>query len=860
MTQERMVLAFQALDELVPNLGVYAKIFRKLREDFFEAVYSDELTGTASASKTGDHSYIQRLPYFYLVQQVYTERHEFSEELKDQLEIVKKRLFDKHKQLEETQESLADKDDHISVLNTTKDELQSVIDDKDRQIEDLENELEQTQDDARNKEHQFDCDLIDLKDVLEEAKNEINYLSQFKKGYDDLYFAFMEKNDASAEVVPKKKKKTMISTKRANLLSGVESAQKLEDQLLSVMNTAIEEYDKYIETHKSELIGKEFNEEMTEAELDLQDLEMSDADQELETVQFRFQGTMSNLMTELELLKQHSSMLMEQLQILEEIKPTAPKKKETKGKSESLLMSGLDIEEESEETSDPFIPQERVFSKYAAMLYTSNNSGKTFEEFKDAKYCASCGEKTVICPHKLGGSDKVFMLPHNCSHIKIIRPKVKINKEFADDVLKAPSPDPTLDFAPSVSSPGRSYVSGQITDMPVTPGTVTSVDSPSMGAGEMYMGPSEVHTMQRLWDDYRERTSIERTIPRNLDPERSKSLMEQFLAYLVWTDDFTSDEEANLSVLDTLYCFMHDRYLVEDVVYMATHDFLSAVTEYSGMDKGPPEMLQLVGHVLVGNLDAVCLRYVLLMCDFISAVNWKEVEDFRAFMSVVYPFLNEDDLESLQMSYTSYSENRISKQRVSSFIIHIILKYREPRFHDLENKLVAFQNSEGGQLNEREFKDALESLLPLSNERTRRRLYMQAEKAVRWDGIVGAVPIMRLAQISGFLALQQITTFVRENVAVRVNEWRDRPSSAGSDGIDLLTDLSDFIKPIKLKDENEEKKDAPKQGDTTHDIIDFDKVLSLSDVKNMAHNMNRQAKNREERKDSSSQDDDEEDW
>merc|ERR1712154_87312 len=111
----------------------------------------------------------------------------------------------------------------------------------------------------------------------------------------------------------------------------------------------------------------------------------------------------------------------------------------------------------------------------------------------------------------------------------------------------------------------------------------------------------------------------------------------------------------------------------------------------------------------------------------------------------------------------------------------------------------------------------------------RRRLYMQAEKAVRWDSIVGAVPIMRLAQISGYLALQQITTFVRENVAQRVTEWRDRPSSAGS---------------------------APKQGDTTHEILDFDKVLTLADVRQMAHNMNRQAKNREERKDGSSQDDD----
>ena len=50
-------------------------------------------------------------------------------------------------------------------------------------------------------------------------------------------------------------------------------------------------------------------------------------------------------------------------------------------------------------------------------------------------------------------------------------------------------------------------------------------------------------------------------------------------------------------------------------------------------------MVQLVGHVLVGNLDASCLRYVLLMADFLDQVDWMEVEDFRAFASVVYPFL-----------------------------------------------------------------------------------------------------------------------------------------------------------------------------------------------------------------------------
>ena len=35
LTEERMVLVFQALDELVPKLGVYQRIFQRLRDDLF---------------------------------------------------------------------------------------------------------------------------------------------------------------------------------------------------------------------------------------------------------------------------------------------------------------------------------------------------------------------------------------------------------------------------------------------------------------------------------------------------------------------------------------------------------------------------------------------------------------------------------------------------------------------------------------------------------------------------------------------------------------------------------------------------------------------------------------------------------
>lgn len=58
-----------------------------------------------------------------------------------------------------------------------------------------------------------------------------------------------------------------------------------------------------------------------------------------------------------------------------------------------------------------------------------------------------------------------------------------------------------------------------------------------------------------------------------------------------------------------------------------------------------------------------------------------------------------------------------------------------------------FQSSESGQLTDKEHKDALDSILPLCNERVRRRLFLEAEKAVMMDGVLNAVPIMRLARI-----------------------------------------------------------------------------------------------------------------
>ncbi|XP_052771420.1 uncharacterized protein LOC128211061 isoform X2 [Mya arenaria] len=847
--EEKMHLAFQALDVLVPNLGVYTRIFRKLRDDLFEAVYSDDLTTDTSGK-------VVPIPYFiHITRRQNTQSHKM-DEMEEQLDTVKERLFEKHKQLEACQRDNLELQQAAEGLNETINLLKNDLTDKQTEIERLEGVLQKAGEDRQRERERFQADIDDLHSAIDDNKEEIQYLSNFKKGYDDLAYAFTDQPEGS--VTPRAQKKPIVSTKRANIMTNIQLAKKLEEQIMTVLNTAVEEFDKFMEGHKAELLTIETKEDQTDAEFDAQQIDIDNADQQLEAIQERFRSTIGDISNELLLLKQHSTMLMEQLQILEETHPTIMRKGEKlkvvegnvsksgeimltrdqerrvkrvqeesikiqeiyvkspffglndeqwKELQDSILSAGLG-DDEDEDDSDPFIPQERVFSKYAAMVYTSNNQGKSFEEFKDAKFCPSCGEKTVICPHKLPGQEKVFPMPINCTHIKISRPKVKINKELMRELLKAQDEeDVTFDFPSSVgkmdASRDHSLRGG--------PGSVMSLDSSRDGLTSA--AGSETHmrySIASMFDDYKQRTNLERDVPRPISMDRCLSLVEQFWTFVIWEDDNGKEEDIHNSIMDKLYSFMEERYMVKDIMFLCNYDFLSALAEYSEQEK----LVQLFAHILVGNLEGACFRYMMLLSDFISAVDWKEVEDFRAFASVVYPFLQEDDLETLQMSYTSYSENKISRNMVAQFIIHLILKYREPRFQDMENRLMPFHTQQAGKqaaLSEREFKEAIDNILPLTNNKLRRRLYFEAEKMGRREGLSNSVSVMRLAQIASFLGLLNITNIVNDTIAARVAKWRERPSSSGSarqpqehesqllhdDDIDLIT-----LRKVKLLSAN----------------------------------------------------------
>lgn len=146
--------------------------------------------------------------------------------------------------------------------------------------------------------------------------------------------------------------------------------------------------------------------------------------------------------------------------------------------------------------------------------------------------------------------------------------------------------------------------------------------------------------------------------------------------------------------------------------------------------------------------------------------------------------MNEEDIEQFSMGYTSFSENKISKDLVSQYFLYIMLKYREPRFQEIEIKLLQQPGRRPGFMTDIEYAEAVDNICPLASERLRRRLFV--ESAAHMGSTDDSVSVMRLAQITGYLILLQLMPFIKDSVAQKIEAAR--PAVKGD-----LKDLPEII-------------------------------------------------------------------
>ncbi|XP_068687187.1 centromere-associated protein E-like [Montipora foliosa] len=758
LSEERMATCFHVFDEVIPCIGVYKKVLKMLRDELYDAVYSDEYTTMPPKKSKSKTPYIQRIPFFVLVNRVFEERDKNADVLRANITELENKLNEKDKQLKERNQS-------IQELRKTLKEGSDKIYNMEIELEN--NSLEQrklaatiqyeqmTQQAAKER---YERRISSLKEELAQAKERNYFLEKFKEGYDALEEAF---NDSA--VFEKNPKKPAILTRKAQIIQEIASAKLLEEQLLTMQNAIIEEFEFYLEETKAtptsdiDLKGSGSESNFRATPDDEHEARIKQ-EENLHKVKERFKLSIIDIKSEFQLIEIQRSSLEDQLAQLEDeadaMEKEAAKKTERK-KSLFHIEREKDNqpneEEDNEEIDfvkimnsahhqDPFIPHEKILSKYAAMLYYSCNQGKNYHEFKDARFCPSCGETTLLCPHKVT-DHKVLSLPHNCTHIKIVRPTVHILQEERHTEHIPQTPDSVTGTLPAIR-----------------PSSTLFYEEASILQAQQHLTTS----YKCLWDDYYSRTSSQRQIPRSLSEDRVLSIIEQFYSSLIWQDDYAVEDEQIVSVVDTLYSFFHERYLVPEVMYLAVYDFLASVVKFSPDNKS----IQLFAQAMCGSLDPVVIRYVLLVNDFIDMVEWVAVKEIRTFASVLYPFMNEEDIEQFAMGYTSFSENKISKDLVSQYFVYIILKYREPRFQEIEVKLLQQPGRRPGFMTDIEYSEAVDNICPLASERLRRRLFV--ESAAHIGSTDDSVSVMRLAQITGYLILLQLTPVIKDSVVQKI--------------------------------------------------------------------------------------------
>ncbi|EDO46114.1 predicted protein [Nematostella vectensis] len=760
---ERMPICFNVLDEILPQLGVYRKIMSMLRDELYEAVHSQEYTTIPPKKGRNRTPILQRIPYFVLVNRVYEERDKRADDLQEDIERLRKNMESTQVELNAAKEQVSQLTQKVRENEDEIFNLKMELQNSDLEMNKIRLDLEQEQRSHALTKERYEKRITNLKDQLEKCEKMVKFLRRYKDGYDDLEEAF---NDSTVFV--KRPHKPVKLTKRAQMVQEIASAKQLEQQLLEMENVIIEEYDTFLEENK---VKPDNNNELEPGQSQTNFTQKWDDESEemkrylkaQQDMENRYKKSIADIKKELQLIEVHKSALEDQLSHQDaehEMRDEMPKRRtsfldkrpEAAAKSDDDDDDDIDFVKimSTPGQADPFIPHERILSKYAAMMYYSCNHGKNFHEFKDAKFCPSCGESTLLCPHKVV-DEKIISLPHNSTHIKILRPAVHILQGDKRPISAPGTPDSMRLMSASGSA------------------------TPSYGDEHVVRAQQRLTTSyKRLWDDLAARTDVRRLLPRPISKERVLSIITQFYSTLIWQDDYAMEEEHVVSILETMHTFFQDRYIVPNVAYLAMHDFISGVVKYAQECRS----IELFAQAMCGSLDPVVIRYVLLINYVIELVDWAAVEDIRTFAQCVYPFMHEEDLEQFTMGYTSFSENKISNQLVSEYLLYIILKYREPRFQDMEVKLLSHPGHRPGFMTDIEFTEAIDNICPLASERMRRRLF--AESVEHIQDSEDSVNVMRLSQITGYLALMQITNIIRDSVADKVVQARAKQSDEKS--------------------------------------------------------------------------------
>ncbi|CAF4533134.1 unnamed protein product [Rotaria sp. Silwood1] len=799
---ERMVLVFNALDQIIPQLGVFSPITSKLRNELFDFIYSNQFTVEQCHNKTSKKrkriACIERLSYKVLCNRLIDQHHEQLNAYENKIADMETNLAEKNRDLNQAREKLEQIDNAKQKLMDELATMRKTLNDKDNEIQNLREECERIR---FNSEQEVNKTRLQENQAATEAL--IDELSKYKQGYDEMQEAFTD-NATRAQSARKRTNQadnsdeTLVDVKNQIMLD-IQVALRLEDQMLTLLNMTTEEYDQILDDEHTKLLQTQ--QFPSESHFIWNNIASEN---------LRYAQTIKEIREELDITQRHRRGLEEKLEMIvikenEELKNrkvtgifTANEAAQQTGKISNPLQ-GLEHAFESAGRKTDLVgyaPQERTLSRFSYMLESSNN-GRAWTDFDLASYCDSCADKTYLCPHKFAEAQMIVKVPDGTKYIRISRPTLKYNEALIRSVM---IDNQTLfdQMLPSIyqqntASIMRTNYPGYFNTNQELQRRAPSSDSQSD------VGPL-IHTFDRVWADYKKRTNIERNVPRPFSLERLFTVMTEIIAYECYCDSHLVTVTG--SIVDDIYEFFNKRYsTIDEITYYAVHDFFTSLVAY----KYEYKILDLFTHVLIGNIDLACIYYITILGDTLEKIEWNETDDIRVFFNTIYPFLDDEGLDTVVIDFISYTENKINRSLVIEFIITLLLKGKEPLLQEMRYKLSVQLTQNFDMMNELEFHTAIENIAYTADERFVSRFFHRAERHSHWDNLQGFVLMTKLADIAAFFYFTQLIEELKEPINEKIQkEYNLRKKYDGIDresraGKQILGEHVDLLKYSKLK-------------------------------------------------------------
>ncbi|XP_075468137.1 uncharacterized protein LOC142501730 isoform X4 [Ascaphus truei] len=427
---------------------------------------------------------------------------------------------------------------------------------------------------------------------------------------------------------------------QAHVRSYLQTTVHMYQQLLQVQNRVMDDFDSFLENQIHVSTGGEISQ---------QQQQQQQQQKELEKKKKHFLDCMAEISTELSLLGQQRESLEQQdtgpskedpltSQILSSQNPPLS--------SQNRPLSSTESQEkmtEDESLEDFFslalYPNETLLNRYAAMIYTTTDNGRIYEEIAGASMCNSCGEKTFLCPHKVGGT-QVTDLPKHCTHIKICRPhahRFTMAAKLAGSRMSDHAEKTGAGMALSRAvSPGP-YI-------PARAGTALAQqalgDNPSQSVPSLssWQGSWAPVDLSRLEKHFEKQFKHKREAPRMMSLDLCLSLTEQLMTNLLCHRKSKSTQV--LSIQGTLWDLLTQRYVADNISALGLQDFLAAVWKYSAVSK---QVVSVLGQVLRGDMDPAILHYVLLQAELLNLLPLTAPSHLHLVIEQNYPFLECED-------------------------------------------------------------------------------------------------------------------------------------------------------------------------------------------------------------------------